>query len=102
MAAAYVVLAELRARPAREAELAAFMTRHAEASRAEPGCRVFDVCRDPADAQAFVLYEVYADEAAYQAHRATAHYARFLREAPALLESGDEGLLVSRRVLLRA
>lgn len=97
----YVVLAELRARPERIAELDAFMARHAAASRAEPGCLAFDVCRDPADAAAFVLYEVYVDEAAYTAHRATGHYARFSREAPALVEPAGDSLLVSRRVLSR-
>jgi quinol monooxygenase YgiN len=60
----YVVLAELRARPERVAELDAFMARHAAASREEPGCLVFDVCREPGNAAAFVLYEVYEDEAA--------------------------------------
>ena len=51
----YVVLAELRARPERVAELDAFMARHAAASREEPGCLVFDVCREPGNAAAFVL-----------------------------------------------
>jgi quinol monooxygenase YgiN len=97
----YVVLAELRGKPERIEEFEAFMERHAAASRAEPGCLVFDVCRDPADPQAFVLYEVYSDEAAYQAHRATAHYERFSREAGAMLEHTGESLLVSRRVLSR-
>lgn len=97
----YVVLAELRARPERIAELDAFMARHAAAARDEPGCLVFDLCRDPADAAVFVLYEVYLDEAAYAAHRATAHYARFSREAPALVEAAGDSLLVSRRVLAR-
>jgi len=98
---AYVVLAELRARPEQVAELATFMARHAAASREEPGCLTFDVCRDPDDPAAFVLYEAYTDEAAYQTHRGTPHYARFLREAPALLEHAGESLLVSRRVLAR-
>ena len=95
----YVVLAELRARPECAGELAAFMARHAAASRAEPGCLTFDVCRDPADPTVFVLYEMYTDAAAYTAHRATEHYARFLREAPALIEPQGERLLLSRRVL---
>jgi quinol monooxygenase YgiN len=97
----YVVLAELRARPERVAELDAFMARHAAASREEPGCLVFDVCREPGHAAAVVLYEVYEDEAAYQAHRGTAHYARFVREAPALVERQGESLLRSRRMLTR-
>ncbi len=50
---------------------------NARASRdTEAGCRQFDVCRDPADPCLFFLYERYDDEAAVQAHLATAHYQR--------------------------
>ena len=31
----------------------------------EPGCRRYDVCLDPVDGTAFLLYQVYDDEAAY-------------------------------------
>ncbi|MEE9159836.1 MAG: antibiotic biosynthesis monooxygenase [Gammaproteobacteria bacterium] len=37
----------------------------------------------------FLLYEVYKDEAAYRLHRQTEYYARFRREAPAVLETED-------------
>ena len=40
----------------------------------EPGCRQFDVCRDPADACVFFLYELYDDEAAIQAHLQSPHF----------------------------
>ena len=40
----------------------------------EPGCRRFDVCRDPADPALFFLYELYDDEAAVQAHLQSAHF----------------------------
>ena len=60
------------------AHIAAFereILENARASReTEPGCRQFDVCRDPADPAAFFLYELYDDEAAIQAHLRTAHY----------------------------
>ena len=42
----------------------------------EPGCRQFDVCRDPADPTLFFLYELYDDEAAVQAHLRAPHYLR--------------------------
>ena len=45
----------------------------------EPGCRQFDVCRDPTDPALFFLYEVYDDEAAFQAHLRTAHFAAMER-----------------------
>ena len=40
----------------------------------EPGCRQFDVCRDPGDPSLFFLYELYDDEAAIQAHLQSQHY----------------------------
>jgi quinol monooxygenase YgiN len=42
----------------------------------EPGCRLFDVCRDPGDATLFFLYELYVDEAAVQAHLHSPHFLR--------------------------
>jgi len=56
-------------------DFAAAIEDNARASReTEPGCRQFDVCRDPADASLFFLYEVYDDEAAIQAHLKSAHF----------------------------
>lgn len=40
----------------------------------EPGCRQFDVCRDPGDPTRFFLYERYDDEAAVQAHLRAPHF----------------------------
>ncbi len=97
----YVVMAEIRCKPERIAAFEVFMERHATASRAEPGCQVFDVCQEADRPAVFVLYEVYADEAAYQAHRATTHYERFSREAATMLETVGDSLFVSRRVLAR-
>ncbi len=97
----YVVSAEFRAKPACVEEFGGFIDRHAAASRGEPGCLVFDVCQDPEHPAVFVLYEVYRDEGAYQAHRATAHYGRFFETAAALLEPAGETLFVNRRVLAR-
>ena len=40
----------------------------------EPGCRQFDVCRDPADHSVFFLYEIYDDQAAIDAHLQSSHF----------------------------
>lgn len=47
----------------------------------EAGCRRFDVCTDPAAPGRFVLYEIYDDEAAVQAHLRAPHFARFDAES---------------------
>lgn len=43
----------------------------------EPGCRRFDVCADPADPCRFLLYEIYDDAIAVQAHLQAPHFAHF-------------------------
>ncbi|GAB4391985.1 MAG: putative quinol monooxygenase [Kiloniellaceae bacterium] len=56
----------------------AAMARQAETSlRAEPGCRQFDVCYDPAAPTTCFLYEIYQDEKAFRAHLATSHFKTF-------------------------
>lgn len=42
--------------------------------RDEPGCLVFDVLRDRSDPDRVWLYEVYTDEAAFEAHMQTPHF----------------------------
>jgi quinol monooxygenase YgiN len=42
----------------------------------EPGCRVFDVVQDASGLQ-FFLYELYDDEAAFQAHLRMPHFRTF-------------------------
>ena len=61
-------------------DLEAFLAetrRNAAASLEEPGVRRFDVLQDHGDATHVVLNEVYVDQAAADAHKQTAHYARW-------------------------
>lgn len=57
----------------------------------EPGCRRFDVLSglDGAAPEAVTLYEIYDDEAAFEAHLQTPHYARFKAATAALVETLD-------------
>jgi quinol monooxygenase YgiN len=43
----------------------------------EPGCFRFDVLQDPSVANRVCFYEVYADEAAFMAHREMPHFKRY-------------------------
>ena len=49
-------------------------------SRAEPGCLQYDAHRDPDDPDGFFLFERYADEAALEAHQASAHFRELVLE----------------------
>jgi autoinducer 2-degrading protein len=69
------LIVEFRIKPAHVGDFERAIVDNARASReTEPGCRQFDVCRDPADASLFFLYELYDDEAAVQAHLRSAHF----------------------------
>lgn len=46
-------------------------------ARSEPGCRRFDVLEPTGTSDQIVLYEIYDDRAAFDAHRRTAHFAAF-------------------------
>lgn len=54
------------------------LMRHARTSlEIERGCRLFDIHQDLKDPALFLLIEIYADEAAFDAHRTSPHYLQF-------------------------
>ena len=64
----------------KRADLEAFLAEsrlNAAASLQEPGVRRLDVVQDDEDPAHVVLSEAYVDDAAADAHRQTAHYARW-------------------------
>jgi autoinducer 2-degrading protein len=83
----HVTLVHVRVLPDRLGEfLEASRANHAGSVR-EPGNVRFDVLRDPSDPTHFVIYEVFVDEAAAVAHKATAHYLAWRdRVAPMMAE----------------
>ena len=83
----YVLQVELRVKPGNVEKFTKMVLENAAAARGEPGCRHFDVCVDPKDATRMMLYEIYDDERAFEAHQQTPHFKRYLAEAVPLLES---------------
>jgi autoinducer 2-degrading protein len=74
----YVVTVEFDIAPDRWAEFKPLMMANAEASRRdEAGCRRFDVCTPRDTANRVFLYEIYDDEAAFQAHLESPHFKAF-------------------------
>lgn len=74
----YVITVEFDIDPEQFDAFLPLMTANAEASRRdERGCRRFDVCRPRDTANRVFLYEIYDDEAAFQAHLQTAHFKSF-------------------------
>lgn len=84
----FVVIAQYKVRAGEEERVEAALKEMRAASRAEPGNLDYQVLRDPGQRAVFVLYERYVDEAAFDAHRATAHFDKWLivQVLPALEE----------------
>lgn len=81
----FIVVVRAEVKPEKVDAFIELATFNAGASRKEPGNRRFDVMRSVDDPRVFRLYEVYADEAGFKAHQATAHYARWKAEVGDLL-----------------
>ncbi|MDH0335044.1 putative quinol monooxygenase [Metapseudomonas otitidis] len=71
----YCLLLKTQLKPGSlEAFMEAMRINVAASVRDEPGCLVFDVLRDRSDPDRVWLYEVYTDEAAFEAHMRTPHF----------------------------
>ncbi len=74
----FVVIAQYRARAGEAGRVEEALRKMVSPTRAEPGNLDYQVFRDPGDPSRFVLFERYADEAAFDAHRAAPHFVTWL------------------------
>jgi quinol monooxygenase YgiN len=90
-AMAYVVVARWRAKAGSEERVLALLDELTRASRAEPGCVGYQPHRSTEDPRDFLIYEQYADEAAFETHTGSEHFTRLVLDeaVPELLESRD-------------
>jgi (4S)-4-hydroxy-5-phosphonooxypentane-2,3-dione isomerase len=73
-----VVLVQVTVRREMLAEFERAILTNADAARTkEPGCLRFDVSQKEDDPTAWLFYEMYKDNAAFEAHRASAHFAAY-------------------------
>ena len=85
----FVLIVNIKIKPE---NVDAFMPRcleNARAAREEPGCRQFEVLVDPQDRTRVMLFEVYDDDKAFEAHQQTPHFKKYLAEAVPLLASRE-------------
>jgi (4S)-4-hydroxy-5-phosphonooxypentane-2,3-dione isomerase len=82
-----MIMVRLEVKPDRVDDFLKLATFNASHSRQEPGNVRFDLVRSNTTPTRFALYEVYLDDAAVQAHMATAHFARWRAEIEQLLET---------------
>jgi quinol monooxygenase YgiN len=88
----FVLQVNIRIKPE---NVEAFMKKcleNAREARKEPGCRQFDVLVDPNDEAKVMLYEVYDDDKAFEAHQQTPHFKKYLGEAVPLLASRERAV----------
>lgn len=82
-----VILVQFDVKPEHLERFNALIEVNAQASvRDEPGCFQFDVAHEQGDPCKVLLYEIYRDAAAFDAHLAMPHTQHFLAQAKPLVE----------------
>ncbi len=81
----FVLVVNIRIKPENVDRWMKMALDNAREARKEPGCRQFDVLVDPKDKTRVLLYEIYNDEKAFEAHQATPHFKKYLAEAVPML-----------------
>ena len=85
------VIAILRAREGREAEFEAAFSEMAAGVRAgEPGNSLYQLTKSRTEPRAYKVLEIYADQAAVDAHRASDHFKAGGRKLADLLDGRPE------------
>jgi (4S)-4-hydroxy-5-phosphonooxypentane-2,3-dione isomerase len=82
------IIVDFRLKPGARPAFRRLIDRNAQLSmETEPGCRQFDVVEPRNHPDRVLLYEIYDDDAAFEAHLQSAHYAEFDAEsAPLVIE----------------
>jgi (4S)-4-hydroxy-5-phosphonooxypentane-2,3-dione isomerase len=84
-------------KPEHIAEFMAATVENHEGTRREPGNLRFDILQTIQDQGRILLYEVFASQAAVEAHRATPHYLAWRAKVESWMAKPREG--VSHRVI---
>ena len=85
----FVLAVNIRVKPEHVDKFMQALKVNASEARKEPGCKQFDVLVDPTDKTKVMLYEVYNDDKAFEAHQQTPHFKKYLAEAVPLLASRE-------------
>ena len=87
-----VSLVHVEVRPENVEEFIRATTENHHASVKEPGNLRFDVLRNDADPNRFVLYEAYENETLAAAHKKTPHYLKWRETVAPWMASPREGI----------
>ncbi len=86
----YVVVARFTAKPDAADEVASLLAEMIPHALDEPGCHAYAINRSVDDPNVFLLYEQYADEEAFGAHRQTEAFERIILSKVVPLLDGRE------------
>ena len=85
----FVLVVNIKIKPENVERWMKMALENAREARKEPGCRQFEVLVDPKEKTRVLLFEIYDDEKAFEAHQQTPHFKRYLAEAVPLLASRE-------------
>jgi quinol monooxygenase YgiN len=82
----YIVMVDFRLHPGANERFRRLVVENAKASAlTEPGCRRFDVVEPAGEPDRILLYEIYDDRAAFDAHLKAKHFLSFDAESAPLV-----------------
>ncbi|HEX2650158.1 MAG TPA: putative quinol monooxygenase [Burkholderiales bacterium] len=85
----FVLQVNIRIKPENVDAFMQKLAANAASARKEAGCKQFEVLVDPQDRTKVMLYEVYADEKAFEVHQQQAAFKTYVAEAVPLLASRE-------------
>lgn len=83
-----VVIARVNVKEGQEKAFIEVTSRLVEATRQEAGCLFYTLYQSPLNPTEFVFLEEYADQAAFEVHAASAHFAAFAEGTKDMTEGG--------------
>ena len=89
----FILAVDLQIKPENVEKFMAGLLANAKEARKEPGCRQFEALIDTSDPTKVMLFEVYDDEKAFEAHQQTPHFKKYMAEAVPLLANRQRHVL---------
>ena len=89
----FILAVDLQIKPENVEKFMAGLLANAKEARKEPGCRQFEALIDTSDPTRVMLFEVYDDEKAFEAHQQTPHFKKYMAEAVPLLANRQRHVL---------
>ena len=77
--------------PGKEETILAALEKNATGSRTEPGCLKWEWSRHLDDPLKFAIYELYTDGDAIKTHKASQHFAEWLKEIEGVISNKTAG-----------